>query len=148
MTSIITPTKPNLLYYVNIHQLPDGTWASDQMPLDDSQFVPPAAGSASHAIPVLGLRSYTAQSVTEYAASLVNKYAAADIQRNALYVLSTSTSGTAWTNAKATMDWVTSVNSFRDTEITHVRTLTFNQLVAYIIPTGWPVPPSFLVPNP
>jgi len=145
MTSIITPTKPNSLYYVNIHQLPDGTWSSDQMMLDDLQYVPPGSGDPKHAVSVPGLRSNTAVTPTEYAAGQINKYAPPDVQRNALYVLSTSTTGTAWTNAKATMDWVNAMNSFRDTEIARIRTLTFTQLTSYVLPTGWPAPPANLV---
>ena len=148
MTSIITPTKPNPLYYVNIHQLPDGTWASDQMPLDDLQYVPPGAGDVKHAMTILGLRSFTAQSPTEYAAGQISKYAPPDVQRNALYVLSTQTSGTAWTNAKATMDWVTAMNTYRDNEIARIRTLNFTQLTTYVCPGGvgtWPDPPANLV---
>jgi hypothetical protein len=118
------------------------------MPLDDAQYVPPASGSVIHAVAVPGLRTNVADTVTEFAAGQVVKYAPADIQRNALYVLSTSTSGSAWTNAKATMDWVTAMNTFRDNEITNVRTLNFTQLTTYIIPSGWPAPPSFLTPNP
>jgi len=151
MPSIITPTKPNPVYYVNIHQLPDGTWSSDQMQLDDVQVVGPSMGAAHYAIPVPGLRSITAMSVTEYAAGVINQYAPSDIQRNALYVLSTTTTGTAHDNAKATMDWVGAMNTYRDNEIAHVRTLTFNQLVAYHVPAGtgtWPTPPAFLTPGP
>jgi hypothetical protein len=149
--AIITPTMPDKKYYANITQLPDMTWSSDQKQLDDMQIVPPGFSSPDpqNIVVVPGLRSDVASGVTEQAAQLINKYAPADVQRNALYTLSTTTSGTPYTNAKATMDWVTAVNAYRDTQVGNVRTLTFDQLVAYIVPTGmppWPTVPSFLSP--
>ena len=137
---------------MNIVQLPDLTWSSDPMPLYDIQLIPPGYTSANtqNMLLVKGLTTKTADNVTEQAAQLINKYAPADVQRNALYTLSTTTSGTPYTNAKATMDWVKAVNAYRDTQIANVQTLNFSQLVAYIVPVGtppWPAPPSFLTPQ-
>jgi hypothetical protein len=119
------------------------------MYLDDIQFVPPGYTSANtqNLFVMPGLRSKTARSVTEQAASLVQKYAPADVQRNALYILSHTPTDA---NSLATMNWIAAVNSYRDTQIANVKTLDFNQLVAYIVPVGqppWPAPPSFLTPQ-
>ena len=150
--SIITTTKPDTRYYTNILHLPDGTWSSDQMSLVDLPVVPPGFTSSDpqNIFTIPGLTSNTAANVTEQAAQLINKYAPADVQRNALYILSTTTTGTPHANALATMQWVAAVNTYRDTQITNVKTLNFDQLVAYIVPTGippWPAPPSFLTPG-
>jgi len=149
MAAIITPTRPDPKYYIKIQQLADLTWSSEQMPLDDQTIGRDATGRGGLVVP--GLRTLTANSLTGSAAGIINKYAPADIQRNALYTLSTTTSGTAHDNALATMNWVAAVNSYRDTQIANVKTLNFSQLQAYIVPGGippWPAPPSFLVPNP
>jgi hypothetical protein len=145
---IITTTRPDPKYYVSIMQLPDLTWSSEQMFLDDIQMVSPGFTSPTtdNMLTVMGLRSKTASGVTEYAASLVQKYAPADVQRNAIYTLSHTPTDA---NAKATMDWINAVNAYRDTQIANVKTLDFNQCVAYIVPAGmppWPAPPSFLTP--
>src|SRR5262245_23848390 len=151
MAAIITSTKPDKNYYVNIIELPDHTWSSEQMDLNDTQFVNPGGGSANQKVVIPGLRSIVAGKVTEQAAGMILKYAGPDIQRNALYVLSTTTTGTAHDQAAQTMQWVKDTNAFRDTTIANVRTLNFNQLVAYQMPAGvppWPAPPAFLVPAP
>lgn len=142
--AIITPNRPDPKYYVNIIQLPDGTWSSDQMALDDTLTGRGAVGGGKAGFYASGLRTLTAQNVTEYAAGLISKYAPPDMQRNALYTLSTQTSGTTFQQAQQLMTWVSSVNSYRDTEIAHVRTLTFAQLQTYTVPGGtppWPSPP-------
>jgi len=149
--AIITTTMPDPKYYASITQLPDYTWSSEQKGLDDIQMNRPGAGSndPQNIFIIPGLRSEVAANVTEQAASLINKYAPADVQRNALYTLSTTTSGTPYTNAKATMDWVAAVNAYRDSQVANVHTLNFDQLVAYAVPVGvppWPAPPSFLTP--
>ena len=150
---IITTTKPDMRYYVSVMQLPDLTWSSEQMALEDVHFFPPAFNAGpdtQNLVVVPGLKSITASNVTEQAATLIQKFAPADVQRNALYTLSTTTSGTPYTNAKATMDWVAAVNTYRDTQVANVMTLNFDQLVAYIVPVGippWPAPPSFLTPH-
>jgi hypothetical protein len=147
--AIITTTMPDKKYYMNIQQLPDLTWSSDQKHLADQQIIHPSFTSAAdqNIITVPGLTSQVAAGVTEQAAQLINKYAPADVQRNALYKLSQTPTDA---NSLATMNWVAAVNSYRDTQITNVGTLTFDQLVAYIVPTGmppWPTPPSFLTPQ-
>jgi hypothetical protein len=134
---------------MNIQQLPDLTWSSDQRPLADQQIIHPSftSSDAQNVVTVPGLTSATAANVTEQAAQLINKYAPADVQRNALYKLSQTPTDA---NSLATMNWIASVNSYRDTQIANVKTLNFNQLVAYIVPTGmppWPTPPSFLTPQ-
>jgi hypothetical protein len=150
--AIITATRPDPKYYTNITQLPDLSWSSDEMLLDDIQQVPPGFTSAAdqNIIVIPGLRSIVAATVTEQAAGLINKYAPANVQRDALYTLSTTSSGTAHDNAVATMNWVTAVNSYRDAQIANVKTLNFNQLKAYVVPSGvppWPAPPAFLTPT-
>jgi hypothetical protein len=149
--AIITATRPDPKYYVNIQQLPDLTWSSDQMPLDDLKYLPPAHTNPDSAAIAPGLRTLTASSVYETAANLIAKYATADVQRDALTILATTSSGTPWTQAKATMDWITAVNVYRDTQVANVYTLNFNQLVAYVAVAGvppWPSPPTHLVPGP
>jgi hypothetical protein len=97
------------------------------------------------------LRTITSNSLKALALQLINTYAPSDLQRNALFILTTQTSGTAWTNAKAMMDWIVAVNAYRDTQIANINTLNFNQIVTYIPPTGmppWPAPPAGLTPVP
>jgi hypothetical protein len=145
MGTMTTKDRPDKRYYKNIVQGDDGNWSSDPMSLDD---VTVQIGNRS--IPTAGLRTMQSNGVSVYALNYIRRYAPEDAQRNAIYILSTQTSGTAWTNAKAMMDWIASVNAFRDNEITtNVRTLNFNQLIAYTIPAGtppWPAPPASLSP--
>jgi len=146
---IVTHDKPDPKFYMNIVQYDNGDWAADPLPIDDTVVYPAKGGYGAAGLKTPGLRTKVTSPVATLALQLINKYAPSDLQRNALYILTTQTSGTAWTNAKATMDWVVSVNSFRDTEIAHVKTLTFNQLVTYIPPVGvppWPAPPAGLTP--
>jgi len=141
---IYTKDRPDPRYYRNIVQGDDGNWAAEQMPLDD---VVVTIGARTY--PTAGLRTVQAQGVISQAIQLIGKYATEELQRNALYILSTTTSGTPWTNAKAMMDWIASVNSYRDAQVANVRTLNFNQLIAYSVPIGtppWPTPPASLPP--
>jgi hypothetical protein len=146
MPSIASPTRPDPKYYRNIVQQSDLTWTADEMPLDDTQmFIGP--DQAGKMFP--GLRTITSFSVVAQAQQLIFGYAPPDLQRNFLNTLATTTSGTPYTNAKAAMDWIASVNSYRDSQVANVKTLTFSQLVAYVIPVGtppWPTPPSTLPP--
>jgi hypothetical protein len=130
-------------------QYDNGDWAADPLPVDDTIIYPTRGGYTGAGIPFPGLRTTTAGSVKTMAQQLIYKYAPNDLQRNALYILVTQTSGTAWTNAKAMMDWIAAVNAFRDTTIANIKTLNFNQIVMYIPPLGmppWPVPPAGLTP--
>src|SRR5262252_3558180 len=145
MASITSPTRPDSNYYVNIVQQPNLTWTADERALDDITLGLHGTGAAGRKIP--GLRTVTAYSVADQAKQLIGNYAPPDLQRNFLYTLSTTTTGTAHDNAKAAMDWVAAVNSYRDSQIANVHTLNFAQLVAYQVPLGtppWPAPPSSL----
>jgi hypothetical protein len=144
---IITHDRPDSRYYINIIQYDNGDWAADPLPLDDTIVHPVKGGYGSVGISQPGLRTRISGPVTGLARDLISKYAPNDLQRNSLYILATQTSGTAWTNAKAMMDWVAAVNAFRDNEIANIKTLNFNQLVIYIPPVGippWPAPPAGL----
>jgi hypothetical protein len=130
-------------------QYDNGDWAADPLLLDDTTKYPVKGGYGSVGILVPGLRTITSNSLKTLAINLINKYAPSDLQRNALYILATQTSGTPWTNAKAMMDWIVAVNAYRDTQIAYVKTLNFNQIVTYIRPIGmppWPAPPAGLTP--
>jgi len=154
--------RPDPNYYANIVQYDDGSWAADPIPVDDTLIYPAQGGyagthppsapsNAPLGIKIPGVRTNLSRNIALNAAGLINMYAPPDIQRNFLYTLSTSTTGTAHDNAKAAMDWVAAVNTYRDQQITYVHTLNFNQLVAYHMPAGtppWPVPPAFLPPVP
>ena len=156
---IITHDRPDPKFYSNIIQYDDGNWAADPIPVDDTISYPAMGGYAGSNVPGgtgpvgikrPGVRTNVSNSVADQAMALVNKYAPPDLQRNALNILATQPTGsTAYINAKAMMDWIASVNSYRDTEIAHVKTLNFNQLVVYQVPAGtppWPVPPASLPP--
>ncbi len=141
---VITHDRPDQKFYINIIQYDDGNWAADPLPVDDMIVYPAKGGYGTDGISKPGLRTRTSVAVETFARSLVSKYAPNDLQRDALYILATQTSGTAWTAAKALMDWIVAVNAFRDTEIARVKTLNFNELVAYMPPVGmppWPVSP-------
>jgi hypothetical protein len=147
MVSITSPTRPDKNYYINIVQQPDLTWTADEMPLDDFKHGNPFTGPNPMLFP--GLRTLTGYNVTAYAQQFINLYAPPDLQRNFLNTLATSSTGTAHDNALAAMQWVASVNSYRDSQIANINTLTFAQLVAYVVPSGappWPAPPSTLPP--
>jgi len=147
MASITSPTRPDPKYYLNIVQQPDLTWTADEIPLDDTLIGTHLTGPDGRTAP--GLRTITAFSVTAQAQQLINRYAPPDLQRNFLATLATSTTGTAHDNALAAMNWIGSVNTYRDNEIANVKTLNFSQLVAYVLPVGtppWPVPPTSLPP--
>jgi len=142
--AILTKDRPDQRYYKNIVQGDDGNWSADQMNLDDTTLT---IGGRTYPIP--GLRTMQANGVATQAQGWINRYAPAALQRNALFVLTQSTSGTAHDNAAAMMNWIASVNTYRDNEIARVRTLNFNQLIAYIVPAGappWPAAPAGLPP--
>jgi hypothetical protein len=148
MTSITSPTRPDPKYYVNIQQQADLTWTADEMALDDIQMSSPIHGMQTGKM-IPGLRTLTSNSVVSQAQQVIFGYAPPDLQRNFLNTLATSTSGTAHDNALAAMNWVNAVNSYRDSQVANVKTLTFTQLVAYVVPVGippWPTPPSTLPP--
>jgi hypothetical protein len=148
--SIITHDRPAPKYYTNIIQYDDGNWAADPLPVDDYVVYPIKGGYDTAGLPKPGLRTVVSGDVITMARNIINKYAPNDLQRNSLYILLTQTSGTDWTNAKAMMDWIVSINNYRDTEVANVKTLNFNQLVAYLPPQGmppWPAPPAVLVPG-
>jgi hypothetical protein len=142
--AIVTKDRPDQRYYKNVIQGDDGNWSSDQMYLDDTTLT---IGARSY--PIAGLRTMTANGVMTQAKLLIAGYATQELQRNALYILTTTTSGTPHDNAVAMMNWIAAVNTYRDNEVAHVRTLNFNQLITYVPPVGtppWPVPPSSLPP--
>lgn len=146
---LITHDRPDEKFYRNIIQYDDGNWAADPLPIDDTIVYPVKGGYGTAGVPVPGLRTTISTPVADMARQLINKFAPNDLQRNALYILATQTSGPNWTKAKAMMDWVMAVNAFRDAEIANVKTLNFNELVAYVPPIGvppWPVPPTGLTP--
>jgi hypothetical protein len=158
---ILTHDKPDPMYYYNIIQYDDGNWAADPLPIDDYMVYPAMGGYAGSQVPgatrppgVLrqGLRTTTGNSVASFAQTFINKYAPPDLQRNAIHTLATvPSSDPSYAPAQAMMTWIASVNSYRDTEIAHVKTLIFNQLVVYQVPTGqppWPSPPAGLTPVP
>jgi hypothetical protein len=149
--AILTRDRPDPKYYTNIVQYDNGDWAADPLALEDTTIYPVRGGYSSAGILVPGLRTITSNSLKALALQLINTYAPSDLQRNALFILTTQTSGTAWTNAKAMMDWIVAVNAYRDTQIANINTLNFNQIVTYIPPTGmppWPAPPAGLTPVP
>src|SRR5262245_21174691 len=150
--AILTHDRPDPKYYMNMIQYDEGNWAADPIPLDDQVHHPgePTHGStATKGITIPGLHTRTGSEVSKVALGLVNTYAPPDKQRDSLTILSTQTSGPAWTAAKAMMDWIKAVNDYRDAEIAHVKTLNFNQIIVYQMPAGappWPVPPAGLTP--
>jgi hypothetical protein len=142
--TIVTKDRPDQRYYRNIVQGDDGNWSSDQMYLDDTTLT-----IAARSYPVAGLRTMTANGVMTAAKQLIAGYATQELQRNALYTLTQTTSGTPHDNAVAMMNWIAAVNTYRDNEAAHVRTLNFNQLIVYVVPAGippWPAPPASLPP--
>jgi hypothetical protein len=146
---ILTRDRPDPKYYMNITQYDDGNWAADPLPLDDTIVYPAKGQYGTAGLTLPGLRTTISKPIATQAMQLIQKYAPNDLQRNSLYILATQTSGTAWTNAKAMMDWVAAVNAFRDSTIANIKTLNFNQLVAYMPPVGmppWPAPPAGLTP--
>jgi len=158
---IISQTKPNQLFYGNIVQYDNGDWAADPLPLDDILVYPAAGGYAGTAasggtgtpgVLMPGLRTTTGNQVASYALDFVNTYAPPDLQRNSLHTLATvPSSDPSYAPAQAMMTWIAAVNSHRDTEIANVKTLNFNQIVVYQVPTGvppWPAPPAGLTPIP
>jgi len=127
-------------------QQPDGTWTADEMALDDIKV---QRISAMQPLPAPGLRTLTGYAVAAQAQQLIFQYAPPDLQRNFLNTLATTTTGTAHDNAKAAMDWIAAVNTYRDNEIANVKTYNFAQLKAYVMPVGvppWPAPPASLPP--
>jgi hypothetical protein len=141
---VYTKDRPDQRYYKNVIQGDDGNWSADQMHLDDDVL---SIGARTY--PVAGLRTVQANGVMTQAKLLIKGYATEELQRNALYILATTTSGTPHDNALAMMNWIATVNTFRDNEVAHVRTLNFNQLIVYAVPSGippWPAPPTSLSP--
>jgi hypothetical protein len=155
---VISKTKPDSTYYGNIVQYDNGDWAADPLPLDDFYNYPAIGGYAGTAVPggygtpgqlFPGLRTTTGKKVASFVFDYINSYAPQDYQRNSLHIMATlPTSDPSYAPAKAMMDWVNAMNAWRDTEIAYVKTLNFNQIIAYIIRPGWPPPPAGLTPIP
>jgi hypothetical protein len=141
--AIITATRPDPRFYQSILQHDDGNFESEQKPLNDSTSF--AAGfSSTGVITALGLRSQTKLTVDAYAQRYILNSASADAQRQALKALSTTTSGPAHDNAVAMFAWIDSVNAYAATIKNPINTMTFDQIVVFVIPnTGWPPPPVY-----
>lgn len=140
MVSIISHDRPDPRFYVNIVQGDDGNWSSDQMPLDDI-----AITKGLNNFTAKGLRTLTKDNIDNYTQQYILSHAPDYAQRNALYVLSTETTGTDFDDANAMFTWINAVRAENDTLKTAVDSMTFDQLVVYVIASSpWPPPPSSL----
>lgn len=140
---ITSATRPDPKYYVHIQQHDDGSWTADPMPLDDQTITIPMLGTMI----TKGLRTLTQETVDLHAQQSIEINAPADMQRNALYVVAQGAATPGYASAKACLDWVNAMNAYRDTAKAAIATMTFDQLVTYTIPTGWPAVPSNMPPT-
>jgi len=138
---VITHDRPDPHFYIQIIQHDDGNWEAQPMPLDDQ-----VVNTGHVSITVPGLRTMTTRSVDTYALAYITRFAPDYAQRNALYILQTQTSGTDWTWANDMWNWITSVRTYSDSLNTSVGSMTFEQLVVFVIDgQNWPaVPPSIM----
>lgn len=137
-------TRPDPKYYINIQQHDDGNWSADPMPLADVTITIPLHG----AVKSKGLITLTQDSIDSFAAQSVAVNAPADMQRNSLYIVAQGSATAGYASAKACLDWVTAMNAYRDTQKAQVATMTFNQIVVYIVSaSGWPAVPSNMPPK-
>jgi hypothetical protein len=140
---VITASRPDQRFYINIVQYDDGNWAADPMPLDDVTVKKPGLGS----LVAKGLRTLTIDNTNNYAQTYILTYAPDYAQRNALQVLATQTSGTAWQNATDMWNWINAVRANAQTLAGQIKNMDFNTLVTYTVPTqNWPAVPASLAP--
>jgi hypothetical protein len=135
---ITSATRPDPNYYIHIQQHDDGSWTADPMPLDDQSITIPMLGTML----TKGLRTLTKDQVDLVAFQSIELNAPADMQRNSLYIVAQGSATTGYASAKACLDWVNAMNAFRDNQKALINTMTFDQLVVYTVPTGWPALPS------
>lgn len=141
---IITHDRPDSRFYINIVQGDDGNWSADQMPLDDVSVHKPGLPTGLIA---QGLRTITIGNVNSYAQTYILDFAPDFAQRNALYVLQTSTSGTAWQTATDMWNWINAVRNETNVLTAQIKNMDFNTLVTFSIPAApWPAVPNSLKP--
>jgi hypothetical protein len=136
-------TRPDPKYYIHIQQHDDGSWSADPMPLADVSINIPMIGDVLSK----GLITLTQDSIDLHAQQSIELNAPADMQRNSLYIVAQGSATAGYASAKACLDWVNSMNAYRDTQKAAVTSMTFDQLVVYTIPTGWPALPSNMPPK-
>jgi hypothetical protein len=137
--TVISADRPDPRYYIQIIQHDDGNWESQPMPLDDI-VVPARLGIPGFSMQ--GLRSVTKTNVNHYAEDFITNHAPPFAQSNALYVLSSQTSGTAVDDANAMFTWINAVRAESNTLSAQIDTMTFDQIVVFNIPAQpWPAPP-------
>lgn len=142
MATLISATRPDPRFYIQIIQHDDGNWEAQPMPLDDV-VRPPSLGIPGFAIP--GLRSVTKTTVNNYASTYITTYAPAYMQSNALYVLQSQASGPDVDNAHAMFTWIDAVRAYSNTLNSQIDLMSFDQITTFIIAAaGWPPPPAFL----
>jgi hypothetical protein len=147
-------TPPDTRYYQNVQQQDDGTYSADQKPLDDISTTRP--NPADHANPmtviIYGLRSVVRDTMINPAvSSYIYKFAPDWAQRNANNIIAQPGDYTPQEvqDAKDMWTWINAVVAYGNTLVTAVQSMTFNQIVVYVVPTsGWPTPPASLVPIP
>jgi hypothetical protein len=147
-------TPPDTRYYQNVQQQDDGTYSADQKPLDDLATTRP--NPADHANPmtviIYGLRSVVRDTMINPAASaFIYKFAPDYAQRNANNIIAQPGNYTPEQvqDAKDMWTWINDVVAYSNTLVTQVQSMTFNQIVVWVVPsTGWPDPPASLVPTP
>jgi hypothetical protein len=136
--------RPDPNFYINIQQHDDGNWSADQMALDDVVITIPLHGDVASK----GLRTITKDNIDLYAFQSIQINAPPDMQRNSLYIVAQGTGTAGYASAKACMDWVVAMNAHRDTLKGTVTTMTFDQLVVFVVAaTGWPALPSNMPPK-
>jgi hypothetical protein len=135
----IFATRPDPNFYVNIVQSDSGDWSADPMALDDVVVTIPMHGDVASK----GLRTITKDNIDSYAFQSIQINAPPDMQRDSLYIITQGTGATGYASAKACMDWVTAMRAQAESLKTSVNTMTFDQLVVFVIgASGWPALPS------
>jgi hypothetical protein len=136
--------RPDSNFYINIQQHDDGNWSADQMALDDVTITIPMHGDVSSK----GLRTITQDNIDIYAFQSIQINAPPDMQRDSLYIISQGSGAPGYASAKACMDWIVSMNAQRDTLKATVTSMTFDQLVVFVVSEqGWPPLPSNMPPK-
>jgi hypothetical protein len=135
----IFATRPDPNFYINIQQHDDGNWSADQMALDDVTITIPMIGDVASK----GLRTLTKDNIDNYTFQSIQINAPPDMQRDSLYIISQGAATPGYASAKACMDWITAMNANRDSVKATVNTMTFDQLVVFVVSeSGWPPLPS------
>jgi hypothetical protein len=142
-------TYPDQRYYTEVTQHDDGSFSANPKPLVDqtvNRMDPTTGVGKTYVYP--GLRStVTNTMINPFAENYILSYAPEWAQRNANNIIAQPSLYTTQqvTDAKAMWTWITAVIARANELQAQVEAMSFEQIVAFVVPAGpWPPPPASL----